>query len=347
MDDCMITSDTPNASLQQAIYGFKQAMSLNTTPVLRTNHHPNSSSEQMPLSREEREMGTQIIQNPLLARTTDTSLSLKDTSDIQSESPSRYTNERIQPCRRKTLNGQKSVPGLDTEGVHSKDTLKMDEPIALRTRRKLKLQYPYEPRKDTILLDKTDTEMRELLIHLIAHNKEQQDQIKARNLMLNEVLAQQTSIVSKLHDTETELLWQRKSKGKYSTHEEVRKVVKQFGPRAELNKKANVCTMLPTTSLDDSNVNSHESHNSSILFYEDGRFDSLQNGKTRAQTNVKDVQKASNRAILFKYLELSFYFFYFTIDIFKYPFFRFFIFPSLIIIFFFLFPFYQYILYLF
>ncbi len=35
------------------------------------------------------------------------------------------------------------------------DTLKMDEPIALRTRRKFKLQYPSEPRKDTILLDKT------------------------------------------------------------------------------------------------------------------------------------------------------------------------------------------------
>jgi hypothetical protein len=33
-----------------------------------------------------------------------------------------------------------------------------------------------------------------------------------------------------------------------------RKVVKPFGLRAELNKEANVCTMLPTTSLDDSDV---------------------------------------------------------------------------------------------
>jgi hypothetical protein len=56
-------------------------------------------------------------------------------------------------------------------------------------------------------LAKTGTEMRELLIRLIAQNKEQQDQIKAMNLMLKEVLAQQTSIVSKLHDTGTELLW--------------------------------------------------------------------------------------------------------------------------------------------
>ncbi len=157
MDDFMITFDTPTASLRQATYGFRQAMRLDTIPVLRTNHHPNSSSEQMPYSREEGEMGTQLIQNPLLARTTDTSLSLNNTSDIQTESPSRYTDERIQSCLRKTLNDQKSDPCLDTEGVHSMDTLKKDEPIALQTRHKFKLQYPSKPRKDTIRLDKTDT----------------------------------------------------------------------------------------------------------------------------------------------------------------------------------------------
>ncbi len=81
----------------------------------------------------------------------------------------------------------------------------MDEPISLRTRRKFKLQYPSEPRKDTIRLDKTGTEMGELLIHLIAPNKEQQDQIKAMNLMLMEIIAHQTSIVGKLHDTATAL----------------------------------------------------------------------------------------------------------------------------------------------
>ncbi len=69
--------------------------------------------------------------------------------------------------------------------------------------------------------------------------KEQQVQIKAMNLMLKEVLAQQKSIVSKLHVTETELLSLSKSKGKDSTHEETRKVVKPCGPRADLNK--NVC----------------------------------------------------------------------------------------------------------
>jgi hypothetical protein len=261
----MITSDTPNTSLRQAMYGFRKAMRLDTTAVLHTNHHPNSSSEQMPC-REEGEMGSQVIQNPLPAMTTDTSLSLKDTSDIQRESPSRYTHERIQSCFRKTLNGQKSDPGLNTEGVHSIDTLKMDEPTMLRTN---KLQYPSEPRNDTILLDKTDTEVREFLICLITQNKEQQVQIKAMNLMLKIV---QTSIVSKLHVTETELLPLSKSKGKDSNHEETRKVVKSFGPRAYLNKEASVCTKLPTTSLDDSEVNSHDSYNCSSLFYDDGGF---------------------------------------------------------------------------
>ena len=120
-------------------------------------------------------MGTLVIQNPLLAKTTDTSLSSKDTSDIQRESPSRYTNERIQSCLRKTLNGQKLDPGLDTEGAHSKDSLKMDETIAHRTRRKFKLQYPSEAMKDKDILSglQVEAEDKELLLHLIAQSKRQ------------------------------------------------------------------------------------------------------------------------------------------------------------------------------
>ena len=52
---------------------------------------------------------------------------------------------------------------------------------------KIKLHHLSEPRKDNILLDQTDTEMSELLIRLIVQDKEQQDQIKAMNLMLKEV----------------------------------------------------------------------------------------------------------------------------------------------------------------
>ncbi len=91
--------------------------------------------------------------------------------------------------------------------------------------------------------------------------------------MLKEVLEQQTLIVSKLHVTETEPLSLSKSKEKDSTHEEIRKVGKPFGPRAKSNKEANVCHMLPTTSLDDSDVNSHDSYNCSSFFYDDGGFD--------------------------------------------------------------------------
>ena len=57
---------------------------------------------------------------------------------------------------------------------------------------------PSEPRKEAIFQDKTDTEMRELLIQLVAQNKEQQDQIKAMNLVLEEVLAQQTVIIQQV-----------------------------------------------------------------------------------------------------------------------------------------------------
>ena len=110
----------------------------------------------------------------------------------------------------------------------------MDEPIAQRTRDRLKIQHPSEPREETIFLDKSDTEMRELLIQLAGQNMEQQDQIKAMNLVLEEVLVQQTTIVNKLHATE--LLWESESKRKDSaqtSNEGAKKVVKPFGPRAE------------------------------------------------------------------------------------------------------------------
>jgi hypothetical protein len=81
-------------------------------------------------------------------------------------------------------------------------------------------------------------------------------------------------------------------------------VVKPFWPRAKLNKKANMCTMLPTTSLDGSAVSPlNNSHNDVCVLHEEGWFNSPQNGKTQALTNVKDVQKASNCAKKIKLLE--------------------------------------------
>jgi hypothetical protein len=61
---------------------------------------------------------------------------------------------------------------------------------------------------------------------------------------------------------------------------------------------------LPTTALDGSALSSlNGSHNDVSLFHEESSFDSLQNWKTQAPTNVKDVQKASNSAKQIKNLE--------------------------------------------
>jgi hypothetical protein len=60
----------------------------------------------------------------------------------------------------KRISSDQKEQSLDSEGANSKDTIKMDEPVAQRTRSKIKLQH---------LSDKTDIEMRELLIRLIAH----------------------------------------------------------------------------------------------------------------------------------------------------------------------------------
>jgi hypothetical protein len=94
----------------------------------------------------------------------------------------------------------------------------MDEPIAQRTRCRFKHQRTSEPRKETIFLDKANTELRELLIQLVAQNKEQRKQIKAMNLVMEKVLAQQTTIVNKF--LATEFLWESESKGKDSAQTE-------------------------------------------------------------------------------------------------------------------------------
>ena len=44
---------------------------------------------------------------------------------------------------------------MNSAGAKTKDTIKMDEPIAQRMRYRFKVQRPSEPKKDTILLDKT------------------------------------------------------------------------------------------------------------------------------------------------------------------------------------------------
>jgi hypothetical protein len=116
--------------------------------------------------------------------------------------------------------------------------------------------------------------------------------------------------LSTSYNLKVQKLWQSKSQGQNSTHEQARnlKVVKPFTvwPRAKLNEKAKVtvCTMLPTTVLDGTAKSPHnDSHNDGSLSYQKSSFDSSQNGKTQAPTNVKYVQKASTGAKQIKYLE--------------------------------------------
>ncbi len=75
----------------------------------------------------------------------------------------------------------------------------MDEPIALRTRRKLKLQSPSEVMKVKDILGRlqTEAEDKELLLQLIAQNKRQGEFIETQ-LVLKKVLELQISIVQEL-----------------------------------------------------------------------------------------------------------------------------------------------------
>ena len=113
----------------------------------------------------------------LSAKAADTSLSLEDGSDpLEVDCPPQISIDGdVTWTFKETTNDQSKDQGLNSEGAKTKDTIKMDEPIAQRTRCKFKIQRPYEPRKRTIFLDKMDTDMREIRIKLVAQNKEQQD----------------------------------------------------------------------------------------------------------------------------------------------------------------------------
>ncbi len=102
------------------------------------------------------------------AKAADTLLILKDGSvPLKVDHPPQISIDRdVTWTFKKTTRdqGKDLLVGLSTEGAKTKDTIKMDEPITQRTRCRFKLQLPSELRKETIFLDKTDTERRELRI---------------------------------------------------------------------------------------------------------------------------------------------------------------------------------------
>ena len=130
------------------------------------------------------------------------------------------------------------------------------------TRNKLQIQTTVSiwAKEGNNLPGQTDTEMREWLIQSIVQNKEQQDQIKVMILVLEEVLAQQTTVFNKWHATE--LLWESESEARDSyrtSNEETKEVVNHSGQGQNQIKRQTHAepimfwAMLPTTDLDGSN----------------------------------------------------------------------------------------------
>jgi hypothetical protein len=164
-----------------------------TSPVLRTDLRPDSDSEQVMCSEEEREM---VIQGDLLAREADTTLRPNDVNETHEETPSVvYIDARFLRGFKSTT--MKSNQDLDSGGVESKDTTQDDVPIALRTRSREQLQHLTECMKNQDLIDKSDieAELKELLKQLIIQNKNQQDEIKAINSTLKSVLELQITSI--------------------------------------------------------------------------------------------------------------------------------------------------------
>jgi hypothetical protein len=228
-------------------------MSLETSPALRGEIHPISDSEQIPCSRVEGEM--ELGQGDLPAEIADTTLSLDDGAkpcEVDCDSPPVIVCGRILRHLTESQCDRTSSQDLASEGVKSRGTRKVDKPIAQRTRSKLKLQLPPKARKENDILDKADTEVRELLLQLLAQNKEQQKKIKEMELMLKKVLAVQTSIVDKLHGNAAGMTLQSDSKGEPTQTSIAEEMVKPFTPKAKWGEKP----MLPTTSLDGSDVSS-------------------------------------------------------------------------------------------
>jgi hypothetical protein len=118
--------------------------------------------------------------------------------------------EKIPACLKKTSRNQKANQRLGSEGVRSKDTIEMDEPVATRTRRSTKLQHPSKAEKTKNITGKLQMEtkenMKSILLQLRQQNQQQQDRLTEMNVMLKNVLELQLSILHELrNDVEAEL----------------------------------------------------------------------------------------------------------------------------------------------
>ena len=117
------------------------------------------------------------IQGNMPAREADTTLRPSDVSETHKvETPSVvHIDARFLRGFKRTSEALKSNQDLDSGGVESKNTIKEDVPIALRTRSRDQLQHPTEAMKNEDLLDRLqiEAELKELLKQLIIQNKNQ------------------------------------------------------------------------------------------------------------------------------------------------------------------------------
>ena len=188
--DTPITSVTFHASLRHPESTFNQVMSLKLSPALRAIR-PDSSTEQSSGIKGD---GLLQLERDLPARTavTDTPSSLNDVADgHETESPA-HAVEKIPACLKKTSRNQKANQRLGSEGDGSKDTIKMNEPVATRTRRSTKLQHPSMAEKTKNITGKlqmeTEENMKSILLQLRQQNQQQQDRLTEMNVMLKNVL---------------------------------------------------------------------------------------------------------------------------------------------------------------
>jgi hypothetical protein len=108
--------------------------------------------------------------SPARIAVTDTPLSLNDGTDgYEMESPTtEYMGEMVPQHLEKTSSNLKVNQRLGSEGVESIDIIKMDDPAAMRTRCRTKLQHPSKANRTRNISGKsTDMEDKRLLLQLV------------------------------------------------------------------------------------------------------------------------------------------------------------------------------------
>ena len=239
----VITSDTYACSSGTPGNRSNRFWAIESSPVLRTDLRPDSTSEQGSCSGEEREMA---IQGNLLARKAVTSLRPSDVGETQVETTSAVRMDAKFPRGFKwTSAALKSNQDLDSGGVESKNTTEEDVPIALQPRSKVQLHHPTEATKNEDLLDRLqiEAELKELLKRLIIQNKKQQDKIQEMSFSLQTVLELQISIVQDVRRNIEAILQNDESREKFdnipSSISDHRKLVKHFKPDKDVHDTSN------------------------------------------------------------------------------------------------------------